>query len=147
MSEILNSEVGWFWQTDHKRGDGLCEPPKANHGIQHVLDWLTHLVIFFQITIILINNALEIHRQVKTNDIMFRRFGNIMTAFMMSPKRRNIILLVFTCLCITIIAYYYYFLNSCWLGCCLIPFCLDGCKDVIHCCPNCHARLGSFRRM
>ena len=36
---------------------------------------------------------------------------------------------------------------SCWLGCCLIPFCLDGCKDVIHSCPNCHARLGSYRRM
>lgn len=38
-------------------------------------------------------------------------------------------------------------LLGCWLGCCLIPFCLDGCKDVIHSCPNCHARLGSYRRM
>ncbi|XP_078361997.1 lipopolysaccharide-induced tumor necrosis factor-alpha factor homolog isoform X2 [Oculina patagonica] len=38
-------------------------------------------------------------------------------------------------------------LVGCWLGCCLIPFCLDGCKDVIHSCPNCHARLGSYRRM
>lgn len=38
-------------------------------------------------------------------------------------------------------------LLCCWVGCCLIPFCLDGCKDVIHSCPNCHARLGTFRRM
>ncbi|XP_022318236.1 lipopolysaccharide-induced tumor necrosis factor-alpha factor homolog [Crassostrea virginica] len=34
-----------------------------------------------------------------------------------------------------------------WLGCCLIPFCLDGCKDVIHSCPNCHQMLGRFNRM
>ncbi|XP_067032109.1 lipopolysaccharide-induced tumor necrosis factor-alpha factor homolog [Acropora muricata] len=38
-------------------------------------------------------------------------------------------------------------LLGCWAGCCLIPFCLDGCKDVIHSCPNCHSRLGCFRRM
>ncbi|KAK2553668.1 Lipopolysaccharide-induced tumor necrosis factor-alpha factor-like protein [Acropora cervicornis] len=41
----------------------------------------------------------------------------------------------------------YHFINRCWAGCCLIPFCLDGCKDVIHSCPNCHSRLGCFRRM
>ncbi|EDO37753.1 predicted protein [Nematostella vectensis] len=34
-----------------------------------------------------------------------------------------------------------------WLGCCLIPFCLDGCKDVIHTCPNCQAQLGVYRRL
>ena len=36
---------------------------------------------------------------------------------------------------------------SCWLGCCLIPFCIDTCKDVIHTCPNCRAPLGKFNRL
>jgi len=34
-----------------------------------------------------------------------------------------------------------------WLGCCLIPLMMDGCKDVQHKCPNCHASLGWYRRM
>ncbi|KAK3098325.1 hypothetical protein FSP39_018456 [Pinctada imbricata] len=34
-----------------------------------------------------------------------------------------------------------------WLGCCLIPFCLDGCKDVVHSCPNCRHTIGRFNRM
>ncbi|XP_060063452.1 LITAF domain-containing protein-like [Ylistrum balloti] len=34
-----------------------------------------------------------------------------------------------------------------WIGCCLIPFCLNGCKDVIHSCPNCNQQVGKFNRM
>ncbi|CAF3716715.1 unnamed protein product [Rotaria sp. Silwood1] len=34
-----------------------------------------------------------------------------------------------------------------WLGCCLIPFCIDSLKDIEHYCPYCAALLGSRRRL
>ena len=34
-----------------------------------------------------------------------------------------------------------------WLGCCLIPFCLNSCKDVVHICPNCRATVGRYSRL
>ncbi|UJR17496.1 hypothetical protein I4U23_004391 [Adineta vaga] len=33
-------------------------------------------------------------------------------------------------------------LFGCVFGCCLIPFCVDACKDTIHMCPNCNTILG-----
>ncbi|VDP75949.1 unnamed protein product [Echinostoma caproni] len=33
------------------------------------------------------------------------------------------------------------------LFCCLIPFCVDGCKDAVHTCPQCHATLGAYKRL
>nr|XP_006822301.1 PREDICTED: lipopolysaccharide-induced tumor necrosis factor-alpha factor homolog [Saccoglossus kowalevskii] len=35
-----------------------------------------------------------------------------------------------------------------WLLClCLIPFCINACKDVVHSCPNCHAVIGKYDRL
>jgi hypothetical protein len=33
-------------------------------------------------------------------------------------------------------------LVGCWLGCCLIPFCVDDCKDTTHTCVNCQRVIG-----
>merc|ERR1712004_154983 len=33
-------------------------------------------------------------------------------------------------------------LFGCWLGCCLIPFCVDGCEDTIHECGSCKRNVG-----
>jgi lipopolysaccharide-induced tumor necrosis factor-alpha factor len=36
---------------------------------------------------------------------------------------------------------------GCWLGCCLIPFCVPDLQDVEHNCPNCSKLLGVHRRL
>ncbi|MEE6498372.1 hypothetical protein FKM82_003055 [Ascaphus truei] len=38
-------------------------------------------------------------------------------------------------------------LLGCGAGCCLIPFCIDSLRDVDHYCTNCHAIVGSFKRI
>ncbi|XP_073501843.1 uncharacterized protein [Phyllobates terribilis] len=38
-------------------------------------------------------------------------------------------------------------LLGCWLGCCLIPFIVDGCKDVDHYCPSCNHHISKFKRI
>ncbi|CAK93945.1 unnamed protein product (macronuclear) [Paramecium tetraurelia] len=32
-----------------------------------------------------------------------------------------------------------------WLGCCLIPFFVKDCKDAVHFCPSCQAKIGKKR--
>ncbi|KAH9489203.1 hypothetical protein Btru_045596 [Bulinus truncatus] len=39
------------------------------------------------------------------------------------------------------------FFVGCSFGCCFIPFCLDGCKDVIHSCPNCRQQIARYSRI
>lgn len=36
---------------------------------------------------------------------------------------------------------------GCWLGCCLIPFCVDGLKDTTHHCPSCQRIIGVKSRV
>ena len=34
---------------------------------------------------------------------------------------------------------------GCWMGCCLIPFCIDDWKDSTHNCPNCNVLIGKYK--
>jgi lipopolysaccharide-induced tumor necrosis factor-alpha factor len=36
---------------------------------------------------------------------------------------------------------------GCWLGCCLIPLCVDECKDAIHTCPACSKIIARKNRI
>jgi len=38
-------------------------------------------------------------------------------------------------------------LMGCWLGCCLIPLCIDECKDAVHECPNCNKIIATKQRI
>ncbi|CAB3258134.1 unnamed protein product [Arctia plantaginis] len=32
---------------------------------------------------------------------------------------------------------------GCW-PCCLIPYCMDSCKNSVHYCPHCNAYIGTY---
>ncbi|XP_002742164.1 lipopolysaccharide-induced tumor necrosis factor-alpha factor homolog [Saccoglossus kowalevskii] len=34
-----------------------------------------------------------------------------------------------------------------WIGCFLIPFCINACKDVVHTCPNCKCVIGKYDKL
>jgi lipopolysaccharide-induced tumor necrosis factor-alpha factor len=36
-------------------------------------------------------------------------------------------------------------LFGCWLGCCLIPFCIHDIQNTQHYCPNCKSFIGEYR--
>ena len=36
---------------------------------------------------------------------------------------------------------------GCVLGCCLVPFCVNGIKDTIHYCPNCNRMIARVSRL
>ena len=36
---------------------------------------------------------------------------------------------------------------GCWLGCCLIPFCVNDVQDVKHTCPSCTHFVGIYKRI
>ncbi|XP_041433058.1 lipopolysaccharide-induced tumor necrosis factor-alpha factor homolog isoform X2 [Xenopus laevis] len=36
---------------------------------------------------------------------------------------------------------------GCWLGCCIIPFVMNRCKDVDHYCPSCNFHLHRYERL
>ncbi|KAM4024271.1 uncharacterized protein ACNLHF_025196 isoform 2-T2 [Anomaloglossus baeobatrachus] len=36
---------------------------------------------------------------------------------------------------------------GCWLGCCLIPFFMDSCKDIDHYCPSCNHLMSKYKRI
>ncbi|XP_029432092.1 lipopolysaccharide-induced tumor necrosis factor-alpha factor homolog [Rhinatrema bivittatum] len=38
-------------------------------------------------------------------------------------------------------------LFGCWLGCCLIPFCIESCLDVNHFCPNCNFLIHKHKHL
>ncbi|XP_052051965.1 lITAF domain-containing protein [Apodemus sylvaticus] len=39
------------------------------------------------------------------------------------------------------------FVFGCFLGCCLLPFCMQSLMDVAHSCPVCHQELFYYRRL
>ncbi|XP_059413327.1 lipopolysaccharide-induced tumor necrosis factor-alpha factor homolog [Carassius carassius] len=38
-------------------------------------------------------------------------------------------------------------LFCCVAGCCVIPFCVDGCKDVVHKCPKCRSHIITCKKL
>ena len=92
MSTVNNSSVdevwliNWLidWLIDWLLTDWLTDW-LTNWFIDWLVDWLNDwLIDFYVIHLIIINNDLEIHKQAKTNEIKFQRFGDFVT-----PLSRN----------------------------------------------------------
>ncbi|XP_076626808.1 lipopolysaccharide-induced tumor necrosis factor-alpha factor homolog [Colletes latitarsis] len=45
---------------------------------------------------------------------------------------------------ITHVAAFTFFLCGCW-PCCMLPYCMNSCKNISHYCPICRAYLGTYR--
>uniref|UniRef100_A0A672QK05 Cell death-inducing p53-target protein 1 n=1 Tax=Sinocyclocheilus grahami TaxID=75366 RepID=A0A672QK05_SINGR len=39
------------------------------------------------------------------------------------------------------------FFVGCIAGCCVIPFCMDGCKDIVHKCPKCRSHIKTCKKL
>uniref|UniRef100_A0A668AUM6 LITAF domain-containing protein n=1 Tax=Myripristis murdjan TaxID=586833 RepID=A0A668AUM6_9TELE len=37
--------------------------------------------------------------------------------------------------------------HSCAAGCCLIPFCMDNCKNITHRCPKCRSTIHTIKKL
>nr|XP_022318234.1 lipopolysaccharide-induced tumor necrosis factor-alpha factor-like isoform X3 [Crassostrea virginica] len=79
------------------------------------------------------------------NHMMFREFGVQMQcphcqATITTSTRYEVGTLTWIACCVIAAV-------GCWLGCCFIPFCVDGCKDVIHACPSCRQDVGRYNRL
>lgn len=57
--------------------------------------------------------------------------ASIQTTVKHEPSTKTHLIAVLLCAC------------GCWLGCCLIPYCVDSCQNANHSCPNCGTFLGS----
>ncbi|XP_068100757.1 lITAF domain-containing protein [Hyperolius riggenbachi] len=49
--------------------------------------------------------------------------------------------------CLTTLLCCLLFFFGCMLGCCLIPCCINSCKDVNHYCPNCQHLIHRYKRI
>ncbi|XP_048762283.1 LITAF domain-containing protein-like [Ostrea edulis] len=90
-------------------------------------------------------STVVVTQPVHMNPYMFREFGVQMqcphcSATITTSTRYEVGTLTWIACCVVAAV-------GCWFGCCLIPFCVDGCKDVIHSCPSCNQDVGRYNRM
>jgi lipopolysaccharide-induced tumor necrosis factor-alpha factor len=82
--------------------------------------------------------VLQINPVVKLGEIPVRCTCGYCRALIVTHVKRTPGLLVWI-LCFILILF------GCWLGCCLIPFCIRDLQNVQHYCPNCKGFIGEYR--